>query len=440
MNEEEDQMLNEAPDVIVVGGGLAGLACAGEITRRGGRVLLFEASDEVGGRVRTDEVDGFLLDRGFQVLLEAYPECRQTLDYPSLRLQPFYPGTLVRLDGRFHKIADPARELMDAIRSVNAPVGTLNDKLRVSRLRSQLKSISIDDILYGPARSTEEDLRAFGFSEQMIDSFFRPFLGGILLDRSLGTPARLFRFYMRMFADGATSVPERGMGEIPRQLASHLPASSIRTRTPVARIEEGGVVLESGEAIEARGIVVATEGPEAARLLGDDLADPGSRGTTTLYFEVPESPEEDPVLILNGDGEGPVNHMAFMDRVSRRYAPEDRGLAAVNVLDDALPAELRDDPAGDPTTWLLPSVKAQLVDWFGAQAGEWRLIRSYRIAHAHPLQTPASFEPPVRPSRIGPGVWVAGDHRDNASINGAMASGRRAGIQAMEGIGSAVAR
>lgn len=433
-------MLNEAPDVIVVGGGLAGLACAGEITRQGGRVLLVEASDGVGGRIRTDEVDGFLLDRGFQVLLEAYPECRQWLDYPALHLRPFYSGTVVRLDGDFHRIADPCRELVDAIRSVNAPIGTFSDKLRVSKLRSELKGCAIDDILYGPARSTEEDLETFGFSDQMIDSFFRPLIGGILLDRSLGTPARLFRFYMRMLADGATSVPERGMGEIPRQLASHLPAGSIRTRTPVARVEEGGVLLASGEEIEARAVVVATEGPEAARLLGDDLADPGSRGTTTLYFDLPESPEKDPVLILNGDGEGPVNHMAFMDRVSPHYAPEGRGLAAVNVLDEALPAELRSDPARDPAPLLLPSVTAQLVDWFGPRAEEWRLIRGYRIAHAHPLQTPESFEPPIRPSRIGPGIWVAGDHRDNASINGAMASGRRAGIQAMEGVGSAVVR
>ena len=419
------------PPVVIIGGGLAGLACALEIADGGGLPLVLEGSDRIGGRVRTDEVEGFLLDRGFQVLLEAYPEARRLLDYRSLQLQRFYPGARIRVEGAFHGVADPDREFLDALRSVTSPIGSLADKLRVARLRRELKRASPHEVLHGPSRSAGEELDRLGFSSRMVDRFFRPFFGGILLDRELDVPARLLRFYFQMFSLAPASVPARGMEEIPRQLAHRLGEQRIQTGVPVRRIRDGGVELESGEVVEASAVVVATEGPEATRLLGSRLPDPGSRGTTTLYFGLDAAPIREPMLLLNGEtgDDGPVNHMAFMDRVSPHYAPEGRSLAAVNVLDAQLPPELLNDPGMDPAPKLLPPVRDQLVSWFGSEAASWRLIRGYRIPHAHPLQTPESFDPPERPSRVGPGVWVAGDHRDNASINGAMASGRRAAME-----------
>lgn len=429
-------MNSGSADVLIVGGGLAGLACALELQGQGLQPLLLERSDRVGGRVRTDEVDGFLLDRGFQVLLEAYPLCRELLDYAALELRSFYSGALVRVEGAFHRVADPSRELLDAIRGVAAPIGSFSDKLKVPRLRSEVRKKELDEILHGEPISTEADLRGFGFSRRMIDTFFRPFMGGILLDRGLTTPSRLFRFYFRMMADGPTSVPAGGMEEIPRQLAGRLAPGTIRTGVTVLRVGKGEVELDSGEVLRGRAVVVATEGPEAARLLRGKLANPGSRGTTTLWFELPEPAEGDPVLILNGEGRGPVNHMAFMDRVSERYAPEGKGLAALNVLDDDLPEEIRMQPGADPTAALLPAVDAQMKEWFGSSARKWRHLRTYRIDHAHPLQTPRSFDPPVRSSRLGRDLWVAGDHRENASLNGALGSGRRTAHQLMEELAS----
>lgn len=425
-------MTTGSADVLVVGGGLAGLSCALELQAKGFHPLILERSDAVGGRVRTDRVDGFLLDRGFQVLLEAYPMCRELLDYTALELRSFYSGALIRVEGAFHRVADPSRELLDAIKGVAAPIGSFSDKLRVPRLRSEVRKKNLDEILHGEPISTEADLRGFGFSERMIDTFFRPFMGGILLDRGLSAPSRLFRFYFRMMADGPTSVPAGGMEEIPRQMAARLPTGSIRTEAAVTRVGKGEVELESGEILSAQAVVVATEGPEAARLLRGKLANPGSRGTTTLWFSIPDPESGDPVLILNGEGKGPVNHMAFMDRVSERYAPEGRGLAALNVLDDALPEEIRIRPGADPTAALLPAVAAQMKEWFGSSARKWEHLRTYRIDHAHPMQTPRSFDPPVRSSRLGRDLWVAGDHRENASLDGAMASGRRAARRLVE--------
>lgn len=419
-------------DVIVVGGGLAGLACAREVTDGRRRVLLLEGSDRVGGRVRTDRVDGFLLDRGFQVLLEAYPECGRLLDYSALDLRAFYPGAMIRVGNRFHRVTDPRQQPLEAALAVTNPVGSLADKLRILRLVGQLRRTQLEQILTGPIRSAARDLEEAGFSAGIIRRFFRPFFGGILLDPELEVPARLFRFYLRMFASGPVSVPNAGMEEIPRQLASTLPPQAVRTDSPVARLTDGGVQLVSGQVLEAPVVVVATEASEAARLLGDTLPDPGARGTTTLYFSGdrhgdggPPSPDGG-ILILNGNDQGPVNHLAFMDRVAEGYAPEGRSLIAVNVV--GTPTSHVDDGADG----LVSRVRRQMSEWFGPPASRWAHLATYRIPEAHPLQTPDSFDPPLRPARLAPGLLVAGDHRGNASLNGALESGRAAGAQAVE--------
>jgi len=422
-------MAENAVDVIVLGGGLAGLACAREVTNRGLTVRVLEASDRVGGRVRTDQVEGFLLDRGFQVLLEAYPECRRLLDYAALDLCRFYPGALIRMNGRFHRVADPRRHPLHAIGSATSPVGSTADKLRLLGLARRLRKTTPEAILQGPIRSAALDLEKEGFSPGIIERFFRPFFGGILLDPELEVPARLLRFYLQMFASGPVSVPGGGMEEIPRQLAAGLPSNAVRTGSVVARLIDGGVQLASGEELTAPVVVVATQASEASRLLGDVLPDPGVRGTTTLYFSgergadgAPPS-SDDGILILNAEGAGPVNHLAFMDRVAEGYAPAGRSLVAANVLGTP------ENHAGDD---LVGRVRQQMREWFGAPAEGWHHLETYRIPEAHPRQTPSSFDPPLRPLRVGPGLLVAGDHRTNASLNGALQSGRIAGAQAVE--------
>jgi phytoene dehydrogenase-like protein len=401
---------------IIVGAGLAGLSAARILSRARMRVTVLEASDGVGGRVRTDVVEGFTLDRGFQVLLDAYPEAKAQLDYPALDLHAFTPGALVRFRGKFHRVADPWRRPLDLPASALSPIGSLVDKLNVGRLRVDVQQSSVDGLFLRPQTSTVQRLRQFGFSEEIIDRFFRPFLGGIFLDRNLGTSSRLFDFVFRMFADGDTVLPAGGMQAIPEQLAADLPAGSVRLNSPVQALTEKGVRLESGEEITGGPVIIATDGPAAARLLGDDLPDPGSLAVTALYFAAARAPISDPILILDGEGRGPINNLCFPSQVVPGYAPANQTLVSASVLGD---------PAQDDES-LRQSVQAQLVDWFGPQAGEWRHLRTYRIRHAQPRQSPAALEMPQRPVKLRDGLFLCGDHRENASINGAMLSGRRA--------------
>ena len=392
--------------VVVIGGGLAGLTCARHLHAAGIPVQVLEASDEVGGRVRTDRVDGFLLDRGFQVLLTAYPDAQRELDYAALDLKPLLPGALIRVDGRFHRVVDPWRRPIEAALNALAPVGSLADKARVARLRRRILSGTLDDLWVRPEQRTRDLLAAEGFSAQMMARFFQPFFGGVLFDPELDTSSRMFEFVWKMFAAGDIAVPALGMQAIPEQLAGSLPAGTVRTGVEVAAVEPGLVRLADGSTISARAVVVATEGPAAAGLLAGD--DPGSRAVTCHYFAAPRSPIGEPILVLNGEGpqDGPVNNLCVESDVSPAYAPPGQALVSATVLDGA-PDE-RD------------GVTAHLRRWFGAQVDGWRHLRSYRVAHALP-DRPAPRSPLVRD-----GLWRCGDWCEQASINGALLSGRKA--------------
>jgi phytoene dehydrogenase-like protein len=421
--------------VIVVGGGLAGLCCARTLVREGLQVELVEASDRVGGRVRTDEVEGFRLDRGFQVLLDAYPAAREELDYEELELRPFLPGARVRVRGRFYDVADPWRRPGAALTSLSSPVGTLADKARVGALRSRLLKRDPYALLAGgPDLPTREVLAEAGFSDRMVETFFRPFLGGVFLDPELETTGRMFEFVFHMFSAGRTCLPALGMEMIPRQMADSLPPGTVRTGVRVEAVESGAVRLEGGERREAGAVVVATGGAEAQRLLdragGPAAPSVGFQGTTCVYFDAPADPVGEPLLVLNGEGSGPVNNLCVPSRVSRRYAPEGRHLVSVTVLDGAVPGDDGESPrpeVGDTggEGALLRAVREHLRGWYGPFVDDWRHLRTYRIPHALPSQPPGWLDPPRRPVRAG-GFYLCGDHRADASINGALVSGREA--------------
>lgn len=406
--------MSTSPDVLIVGGGLAGLCCARQLQEKGVSFQIIEASDGIGGRVRTDQVDGFLLDRGFQVLLTAYPEAKRLLDYQRLDLKPFFPGVLSWYAGRMNKLTDPWRTPGMWWEAFRSDFGTLRDKWRILRLRQRLRGSSIEEIFQRPDRSTKEALESARFSKEMIHRFFRPFLGGILLDGELNSSSRMFEFVFKMLSEGDTALPARGMGAIPAQLAEKFPAATLRLNTRVEALHENELALTGGETLRARAIVVAADGPSAAHLVGE--VEPASRSVTCFYYAADESPVPQPVLTLNGDGAGPVSNFAVLSRVAPSYAPAGQHLVSVTVLGTQKLTEVQ----------LGGFIIAQMKNWFGKVASSWRLLRSYRITHAQPQQYPGALEPPQRPVRVRPGVYVCGDHRDNASIHGAMVSGRRA--------------
>src|SRR6266478_4658962 len=407
------EKMSSSPDVLIVGAGLAGLCCARELQAKGVSFQIIEASDGIGGRVRTDEVDGFLLDRGFQVLLTAYPEAQRTLDYYALELKKFAPGAFSWFAGRLNKLVDPWRTPGAWGEALRSDFGGFFDKLRILRLRSRLRDSSIEQIFKRAERSTKDALVAAGFSDEFIHRFFRPFFGGIFLDGELKSSSRMFEFVFKMLSEGDIAVPTRGMGDIPAQLASHLPPDTIRLNAHAESLHENELTLTGGESLRARAIVVAAEGPAAAHLVGE--AEPASRSVSCFYYSTDEPPVPHPMLVLNGDGAGPVNNFVVMNQVAPSYAPAGKSLVSVTVLGTQ---QLTDQQ-------LSGFVIAQMKNWFGPIASSWRYLKSYRIPHAQPQQYPGALEPPQRPVRVRSGIYVCGDHRDNASINGAMLSGRR---------------
>lgn len=411
------------PDVVIVGAGLAGLCCARRLHQCGVSFRILEASDGVGGRVRTDVVDGFRLDRGFQVYLTAYPEGRRVLDLPALDLKPFARAVLVRHGGRFHRLADPRRKPFAALASLFNPIGTPADKFRLVRLLWDIDRGTLDQQLARGERLALDLLRWNArLSPVVIERMVRPLFGAMAHDASLATSSRLFRFVVRMLAAGDAAVPAAGMQAIPQQVASQLPADAIQLNTSVTTLGEREVVVAAGEPMRSRAVVVATDGPAAARLLGREVPAPGSRGSVTLDYAADRPPVAEPVVMLDGEGLGPANLVVVMSNVSPLCAPGGKALVAVSTV-GILP---------DPDDALDHRSRVQLAGWFGADVLGWRLLRIYRTPHAVPDQTAGKLDPWRRPVRLRPGLYVCGDHRDHGSIDGAMTSGYRAAQAAME--------
>lgn len=409
-------MTDEALPVAIVGAGLAGLACARALGQAGIACTVFEAADAVGGRVRTDVVDGFRIDRGFQVLLTAYPEASAVLDLAALDLRPFDAGALVRTGGRFEHVGDPFREPKALVPTLFARVGTLADKVRVLGLRASVARGTPESLWQRPETTTEAALRTrYGFSERMVDRFFRPFLGGVLLDRQLGASSRAFEFYFRMFGEGQAAVPARGMQAIPEQLASRLPAGTVRLNAPVAHVEPdgSGLRLASGETVACRAVVVATDAAAVPGLI-PDAAVPAWKGTVQIAWAADAAPTPARLLMLDGEGRGPVNNAQVMSNIAPEVAPAGRALVTASVL-------------GTPDTSdaaLDAAARAQMRGWFGAGVDGWRTLAVHRVPHA--LPDLPSLDPPERPLHVRERLFMTGDWLRNGSIDGALVAGRHA--------------
>ncbi len=403
-------------DVVVIGAGLSGLAAARKVQESGLSVVIVEASDAVGGRVRTDKVDGFLLDRGFQVLLTAYPELATQVDMDALDLRAFDPGALVWLQskngghGKGHVVSDPFRKPSTLFATTFAPIGSAIDKMRIVVLRLRVLRGAAPNLLRNKDMSTHDALRSAGFSHRMIETFFRPLFGGVQLDPQLATSRRMFDIIFRSLSEGQSVLPARGMQALPEQLASRLAHNTVRLNSPVESIDGTTVVLRNGERITSRAVVVATDGPTASQLL--KLPHVESRTAGCVYFSADSPPNDKKYVILDGSGKGPVLNVALISNIAPSYAPPGKHLIAA-----ALPGVISGD--------LEQLARQQLRDWWGPQVDAWKHLRTYAISHGGPVQS-APFSPKQRVS-LGNGLFVCGDHRDTGSIQGALYSGRRCG-------------
>lgn len=397
------------PDVVVVGAGLAGLAAARHLVAAGLHVEVREASDAVGGRIRTDVVDGLLLDRGFQLYNPAYPAGRRMLDHDALHLQPYTAGVVVTRDGRRHRLGDPRREPSWAFASAVAPLGSPLEKARLARWALDAVRRPVEDLLDGPDATTALELDRRGLRGDLTARVLVPFLSGVFGEAQMTTSRRFAQLTLRSFVLGTPSVPAAGMQAIPEQLAAGLPPGTVRLRERVDDLD----------ALRARAVVVATDATTASALTG--LAEPTWNALTTYYHLASEPPTGDRALHVDGHRRGPVVNTSVISRVAPGYAPGARHLVSSTVLG------ARDDGATER------AVREHLALVYGVDTKAWQHVRTYAIPHALPAMPPPL--PVRRPVRLGPGRYVAGDHRDTSSIQGALVSGERAARAVVQDLG-----
>ena len=402
-------------EVVIIGGGLAGLSCAVRLAEAGVQAKLLEATDRVGGRERSDVVNGFTLDAGFQVLLTGYPSCQRLLDYTKLHLRYFESGAMLRHGGRFTELADPWRNPAKAWSTAMSPVGSLKDKFLIWRLRSKTCRGTLPELYSRPQKTTEQYLRDFGFSEQIINQFFRPFIGGVFLDESLSVSSRMLEFVFRMFSSGGIAIPADGMAAIPRQLVEKLPSGSVNLQTSAVKLEGNRILLANGTSLTGEHIVIATESNAAARLLERPQIQTDWNQTTTLYYSAPKCKEGYKNLILRGDETKVIQTATVISNVANEYAPPEKSLISVSLAPEK-------QATFDETNSL---VKQQLTDWFGDQVNQWELIQTYQIPFGLPKLDLASIlrSPEVDDLKS---TYICGDHLQTPSIEGAMDSGLRA--------------
>ncbi|WP_046243936.1 protoporphyrinogen/coproporphyrinogen oxidase [Hymenobacter terrenus] len=421
--------MTSSKPIIIVGAGMAGLACATWLHRAGRAVLVLDGADAVGGRVRTDVTpDGFRLDHGFQVLQTNYPEARRVFDYGALKLQAFRSGAVIRLaDGRETTVQSPLQRPLAAFSALTSPIGTLSDKLRIVSLVRHVLKHTPEELLARPATDTLTFLRRYGWSEQMISSFFVPFFGGVFLDRELTTASNFFEFVFQQFVTGEAAVPALGMQQLPEQLAARLPVGSVRLGTSVAAIVDGTQVrLTSGQVLDGAAVVLATDGLAALRLLAgrsgnaDDASTQAAgfhtaaRLTTCTYFAAEgHSPGRgDKLLRLNAASHVLAHNVSFPADVSPAYAPAGRALVSVSTHGERSLTEAE----------LTDGLRQELAAWFGPSARQWQHLGSYRIAAALPVYL--AGEPTRQPLKLADNLYRCGDWAAYPSLNAALATGR----------------
>jgi protoporphyrinogen oxidase len=405
---------------VIIGGGISGLTCAKYLNEKGYSFMLLEGSDALGGRVRTDNVDGFLLDRGFQILLTNYPEAKKILNYNNLDLKYFESGAMIKAEKGFMKMENPFRKKMAYLTMAFSSVGTLSDKLKIRKFANELAEMSEDEIFGLEATDTLTFLRNYGWSEKMINNFFKPFYGGVFLENELTTSSNFFQFTFKQFFKGDAAIPADGMQAIPEQIAEMIPRNSIRKNARVKGFEGNQIFLDGGEVITADKIVVATD-PKTSDILLGETKQRAYNVTTCTYFSAESSPLKGQKFIaLNPNRKGAVHNVCVPSDVSSHYGNAGKSLISVSTQG----LEKLDERN------LTNRIKRELFDWFGASVNVWKHLKTYHIPESL-VQYRADSE--RQPSKIGQNLYRCGDYLAYPSLNAAMQTGREVAQMIMEG-------
>ena len=407
-------MKQKSPSIHIIGGGISGLIAARVLEEHGLSATIIEATDRLGGRVKTDVVDGYSLDHGFQVLLTAYPAAKKYLDFDALALQEFLPGSAIFKNGKQKIIGDPLRNLSLLLPTLVSGIGTVNDKLKILALNRRLKKKSIQNIFAEKEQTTHVYLENIGFSEAIITNFFTPFFSGIFLENKLDTSSRMFEFVYKMFGEGNAALPKDGIQAIPKQLFEKLKSTTIIFNTKVKSVENGSIKLESGETIKSNFTIIATQ----ASGLVSNLKNQATlwKSCDTLYFEVTKREIRKPLIGLIAAPNALINNI-FYHTSLQTSATATKELLSVTVI----------DRQNLTNKQLVTGVQKELKELCNIDSCTF--IKQYNIPMALPNLQDIQYEMLPSETRLTETIFLAGDTQLNGSLNAAMIAGERAALE-----------
>ena len=412
-------MQKEDIKIHIIGAGVSGLVAAQTLEDNGFSPVILEATASVGGRVKTDIVEGYQLDHGFQVLLTSYPAAQKFLDYQSLELQSFLPGAAIFKAGKEFQIGDPLREITLLLPTVFSSLIPFMDKIKILQLNLKLQRKSISDIFAEKEKTTLQYLQEFGFSDEVIAQFFRPFFSGIFLETQLKTSSRMFEFVYKMFGTGNAALPKAGIQAIPNQLANKLKRTKILFNIKVDAVKDGEIQLEDGTILPSDFTIIATDSTNLLPNLPTEKLH--WKSCFTLYFETEKRIISKPLIGLLPKENSLINNI-FYNTSLKTAQNGGKELLCVTVIDTQ---NLKEDQLTD-------QVKSELKEHFNIEI--LRLIKTYEIPKALPDLNNITYNLNPAETRYSDKIFLAGDTLVNGSLNAAMLSGESAALAVIEAI------
>jgi phytoene dehydrogenase-like protein len=395
-----------------VGAGLSGLSAAIYLENKGFKTAIYEASSRIGGRCKTEYLDGFILDRGLHFFQKAFPESKRLLDFRSLRLENLYPGVMVHYQNEFHLVTNPLKRFGDLLSNVIAPISTLRDKFKMVGLLTQVSTYPDKFIFNMEEKSVKDFLEEKGFSQLFIQSFFKPFVKTVFYDSPENVSTRLFCYMLKVFSTEENTLPANGISSIPHQLAAQLSKDCIHLHTKVTGIHEDGLTLSNGEIVHARKVILAIPPHKIEKILPGYVSDVKFLPVSCLYFASKTAPVNQPIILLNGEEDGLVNSVFVPTTLQPSYAPAGSHLIAVTLKNHP---DMTEDE-------LIDAVLQEMVGWFGVKVNEWAHLKTFHIQNALPQKKKMNqFQ---YTQYAGENVFICGDHLSFGSINSALLSGR----------------
>lgn len=405
--------MKDKETIYIIGAGVSGLIAAFELEKEGLKPVIIEQTGEIGGRVKTISEKGYAMDLGFQVLLSAYPLAKNYLDMDALELKKLESGAMIYVNNKTYRIGDPLRNLNVLFPTLFSNIGSIIDKVKILKLNSRLKHKSIDEIFNSPEVSTLQYLIDFGFSDKIIERFFKPFFGGIFLESSLKTSSRMFEFVYKMFGEGYATIPKLGIGEISNQLGEKLNNTDFRFNSEVKEITKDKILMSSGEEIPHNGVILAAN--------SNSIINPYKRpviewkACMCIYFEVDQTNIPKNTIALISDSESYANNLyAYTD------VKTGNNILSVTAIDF--------DKKTDEE--IIDKINSEVKKYTGAL--KIKYIQHYRINKALPDIQNLKMTFQQKEDKVNNNIFLAGDSLMNGSLNAAMESGRLAAKALLE--------